>query len=187
MVGPGGTRKGPFMKKSPWILILAWCGLLGIGGCSSMPDVLAGRPTASLEGVKFGTITFEGATVIFDLKVNNPYEVILPLVNVDYNLASNAQRIMSGQADIQDTIPARGSKVLSLPAHISYLEVARAFKSLAPGAAFPYQADLGLSMDTPVLGRLRLPIKKSGELTVPTVPYLSKIDWNKYDRVVAKP
>lgn len=37
------------------------------------------------------------------------------------------------------------------------------------GSKIPYSAELGLSVDTPALGLIRLPLKKEGELVLPTV------------------
>lgn len=45
----------------------------------------------------------------------------------------------------------------------------RALKNVELGSKIPYKADVGLSVDTPALGMLRLPLKKEGEVVIPTV------------------
>ena len=104
----------------------------------------------------------------FDIDVDNPYPVALPLLNLDYDLSSgDVKSFLSGAADLQTTIPAKSSKTVSLPATINYLEMLKALRSIKPGTKIPYQADLGLSVDTPALGRLRIPMGKEGEVYVP--------------------
>jgi hypothetical protein len=38
---------------------------------------------------------------------------------------------------------------------------------------------VGLSVDTPALGLVRLPLGKTGELSVPHIPKIDEIDWKK--------
>jgi hypothetical protein len=49
------------------------------------------------------------------------------------------------------------------------MEMLKALKGVRPGSKIPYGAELGLSVDTPALGLIRLPLKKEGELVLPTV------------------
>ena len=111
--------------------------------------------------------------------MENPYPVVLPLLNMDYALASGANKLLSGQADIQTTIPAKDKRVVSLPAKVRYIDLVKAFKDIRPGSKIPYRADLALSLDTPALGPIRLPLDKTGELAVPDIPNIDEIDWKK--------
>lgn len=147
-------------------------------GCATLQNTLNLRkPTASLQGVKFQDITLKSADLIFDLEVENPYPVALPLLNLDYSLARFDEPFLSGKADLQTTIPAHSTQSALLPVKISYLDLYQAFKDIRPGSIIPYHADLGLAVDTPALGTLRLPIKKDGNLSVPTIPEISDLDW----------
>ncbi len=141
--------------------------LTGTTGCG-----LIEKPGAQVTGSKLQDIGATAATMLFDVKVDNPYTVPLPMTNVDYALASKGQRFLTGQADVQGEVPARGSKVIGLPVRISYLELINAVKGAEPGATIPYTADLGLSVDTPVGGSLRLPVSKDGQITIPSAPSL---------------
>lgn len=125
------------------------CVILGLlfQGCQNIQDVLSvQKPKASLKGLKFDDISLQSATVLFDVELKNPYQVPLPLLNMDYNVASDENELFSGQADLQTTIPAKESKTISLPAQISYLDLAKAFKGIRPGSKVHYNADLGLSV-----------------------------------------
>ena len=146
------------------LVAIALAGLLaGAGGCGMME-----KPSARIAGVKIEDVSVTDATMLFDVNVSNPYSVPLPLSNIDYALASRGQQFLTGKADVQGTVPARGSKSLGVPIKINYLKLIRAVKGARPGAKIPYKADLGLSVDAPVAGPLRVPMSKDGELALPS-------------------
>lgn len=127
------------------------------------------RPSARLTGLKFADVKLDSATLLFDVEVDNPYPVALPLTNLDYDLSSGAQPFLTGRADVQTTVPAKSKATVSLPAAINYLGIFEALKGIRPGAKIPYKANLGLSVNAPAAGLIRLPLKKEGELVLPTV------------------
>ena len=149
--------------------------LLAVPGCALLASLLGPqpKPTASVSAVRITDFSLNDLTVVFDLTITNPYAVPLPLVNVDYALASQAQPFLQGQAPLQGSIPANGSQTVPLPAKIVFVELLKALQGVRPGAMVPYHATLGLSVNAPVLGNLRLPIEKEGEVPVPAPPELS--------------
>ena len=151
-----------------------------LAGCETLHQALnLKKPTARLTGLNFGEVKLDSATLLFDVEVDNPYPVALPLMNLDYGLTSGGNKFLEGGVDIQTTVPAKSKKTVSLPAKVNYLEVLRALKGIGPGSKIPYKAELGLSVDTPALGLLNLPIEKKGELTLPSVADTNFKDiWN---------
>lgn len=165
------------MKRETCLCFLALLGGL-LAGCDSVQQALQlQRPTASLKGLSFEEISLTSATLLFDVEIKNPYPAALPLLNMEYGLTSGTRPLLSGRADLATTIPAKDSRTVTLPVKVTYLDLIEAFKGLRPGATIPYRADLGLSVDAPVLGQLALPLKKEGELAVPSIPRLEEIDW----------
>jgi LEA14-like dessication related protein len=141
-----------------------------LAGCETIQETLNLRkPTARLTGLKFEEVKLESATLLFDVEIDNHYPVALPLTNFDYTLSTSAEKFLSGNANSQTTVPAKSKKVVSLPAKINYMGMLKALKGIRPGSKIPYAAELGLSVDTPALGLIRLPLKKEGELVLPTV------------------
>ena len=139
-------------------------------GCETMNQVLnLQKPSARMTGLKFENVKLDSATLLFDVEVDNPYPVALPLMNLDYGLSSGAEPFLNGNAELQTTVPAKSKKIVSLPANINYLDMLKALKGIRPGSKIPYKADLGLSVDAPALGLMRLPLKKEGEIVLPAV------------------
>ncbi len=153
--------------------LLLWC-----CGCESMDGKFSlKKPTARLTGLQLEDVKLDSATLLFDIEVDNPYPVALPLTNLDYDLATAGNTFLSGVAAIQTTIPANSSKIVSLPARINYLGMFKAVKDIRPGSIVPYIANVGLSVDPPALKPLRLPLKKEGELKLPTVQEVGAQDF----------
>lgn len=125
-------------------------------------------PTAAITGMNVKDVSLTDVTMVFDVKVDNPYLVSIPLGNLDYALASRGQQFLDGKAALQGTIPAQNSKTLPVPIRVNFLKLFGAVKGARPGASIPYKADMGLSLDLPMVGNKRLPLSKEGTLDIPS-------------------
>jgi LEA14-like dessication related protein len=157
--------------------------ICGASGCSSIDKALSGmsKPSASVEGARLGDLTPQSLGLVFDVKISNPYDVELPLANVDYALAARSTQFLSGKAALSGTVPAKGSRVVQVPANVVFNDLINAVSGVKLGQVVAYKADLGLSVDAPGVGPLRLPVSHTGELPVPNVPdiELAGIEWGK--------
>jgi LEA14-like dessication related protein len=138
------------------------------------------KPSVEIAGVQLKNIGMQSATLQFNMAVKNPYSVALPVVGLDYNLASQGgQAFLSGKAPQQGSIPARGNKTLALPVELRYTDVLKTLQGIRLGSVVPYKAQLGLSVQSPVGGALRLPIQKEGEFPIPAMPEVkvSDVKW----------
>jgi LEA14-like dessication related protein len=149
------------------VLVLIVC--LIMTGCSTLEQLGFNKPTARITGVQFADASLSSAKLVFDVEVDNPYPVALPLTNLNYSLASGDVSLFSGNAKPATSIPAKSTQSLSLPVTVNYLEIFRSLKGITPGTTIPYKAGLDLSVDTPGLGPLTLPLKKEGQLALPKV------------------
>lgn len=141
-----------------------------VAGCETIQESLNLRkPTARLTGLKIEDVKLDSATLLFDVEIDNHYPVALLLANFDYSLSSGAEKFLSGSAKSQVAVPAKSSTTVSLPATINYIEMLKALKGVRPGSKIPYGAEVGLSVDTPALGVIRLPLRKEGELVLPSI------------------
>lgn len=149
-----------------------------LGGCEALSELggdLLGRvdkPTASVSGVRFQDLSLEDVTMLFDVEVENPYTTDLPLIDLSYGLSSGGKELLSGLANVAGSIPASGSRTLEVPAKVTFQSLLGLLSDVRPGQLVPYEAKLGLKLDSPVTGPLELPIGTSGELPIPAVPDL---------------
>ncbi len=163
------------MTVAPVLLCLAVT-----SGCS----LLEQKPTARIVGANLQDVSLQDATLAFDVEISNPYSVPLPLVDVDYSLAGRGKSLLTGKAPLTGTVPAGSSRRVQVPATVVFREVFSALSDFRPGGVLPYTAEMGFSVDAPVVGRtLRLPVRKEGELPIPTAPGIrvENIRWEQLD------
>ena len=143
-----------------------------LAGCQSMQDMLGGvpKPTAHVIGVSIRGLSLENVVLLFDVEVQNPYAAGLPLIDLGYSLTSGGTKFLEGTVTPTGSIPARGSQVLQVPATIPFSSLYTTVKGIKPGANVPYTADFRIGMDVPLLGKIDVPLSKSGEFPVPAVP-----------------
>ncbi len=162
-----------------WLTVMGMA--VGVCGCAAMDSLVKGmeKPTARIVGVKISELRLESAVLGFEVEVSNPYSVALPLTNVEYGLASGGAAFLSGKAEAAGAVPAKGSKVISMPAKVEFVKLIETVKGIRPGAVVPYEASVRLSVDAPGVGPVSLPLSKSGELPVPVAPSieLSEVKW----------
>jgi LEA14-like dessication related protein len=143
-----------------------------LAGCQSMQDMIGGapKPTAHVVGTSIRGLSLENIVLLFDVEVENPYAASLPLIDLGYSLTSGGQKFLEGTLKPTGSIPAHGKQVIQIPATVPFSSLYAALKGVKPGAIVPYTADFRLGVDVPVLGRIDVPLSKSGELPVPAVP-----------------
>ena len=151
-----------------------------LGGCG----LLEQKPTARIVGMSLQDVNLQDATVAFDVEVSNPYAVPLPMVNVDYALArQGGASFLTGEAPLQGTVPAGGSRRVTIPARVVYSQLLNVLQNVRPGQVLPYAAEMGLSLDAPAVGALRVPLRKEGNLPIPTAPgvEVTQVRWDRLD------
>ncbi len=160
--------------RHPGVAFILLCAF-ALGSCQSMQDLVgaAPKPSAQVIGTNIRGLTLENVVLLFDVEVENPYAVSLPLIDLAYALTSGGNKILEGTLKPSGSIPARGKQVLQVPATVAFASLFAALKSLKPGAVVPYTADFNFGVEAPVLGRLDVPLSKSGELPVPAVPQVA--------------
>ncbi|MCP5524399.1 MAG: LEA type 2 family protein [Verrucomicrobiales bacterium] len=156
--------------------------LLILAGCSVLENLTPARkPSAHVTRARLDSIDLQSATLQFDVAVENPASVALPLVNVDYRLASGAASFLSGSAALQGVVPAGSNRTVTLPARVVFADLLQLAKGIKPGSVVPYTLEAGLSVDPGIAGPIRLPATWSGELPVPVPPTLElkEIRWDR--------
>ena len=143
-----------------------------LGGCKTATDMAASvqKPSIKIVGTRIDSLASDSAGMVFDVQISNPYELPLPLTNVDYSFASRGTSFLSGVADVQGTIPVGESKTFAIPARIDFAPLLATVKGVRPGQVVPYQADLNLNVAAPVVGKISVPVKRAGDIPVPAVP-----------------
>jgi LEA14-like dessication related protein len=152
---------------SKLIFLLATC--LMATGCASLNIQ---QPTAEVTGMSVQNVDANGFTMNFGVDVKNPNSVALPLTSADYKVSLSGTNVLDGKANLQGSLPANGTKSITLPVTMTYENLLAAEKGIvASGGNVPYTLDAGLSFDTgtPLIGTLRVPLQYSGTLPLKSI------------------
>ncbi len=159
-------------------------------GCGSLDTILnsADGPQASLARASLSDLDAQSVTLDFEVDITNPYSVPLPLASLSYDLASRGTPFLSGSAPLSGSVPARGTKTITLPARVRFSDLLASLSGVRPGQVIPYDAGLKLSVNAPGIGPIALPLRQKGELPVPAVPdvRLAGLSWDELSLTSAK-
>lgn len=141
-----------------------------------------GKPTAELAAIHISKINLKQVNLVVDVLVANPNPVPIPLVDINYLIESKGRKLASGLITDATTIRARGSETIKIPVTLVYDDLKTAYADIIPGTILPYKVKVDLIVDVPVIGKLTLPIEKSGEIPIPYRPDVSieRINFEKF-------
>lgn len=161
--------------------LFAALALAGATACQTLESLGLSQPSLALRGTTIEGFSLESSTLVFEVEVQNPYGVALPLLDWGYALTSGGAPFLDGTVALEGSVPARGSRSLSLPVVVNHLELLRVLGDLRPGRSVPWEAELEFAVDAPGGQRLSFPLRRSGTLPVPAVPEVSlaKIRWSE--------
>jgi LEA14-like dessication related protein len=150
------------------VATLVFLCFLACTGCSGSIQ----RPTARVAGMNLGAANERGFTMNFDVAIDNPNAVALPLRAADYKLQLGGVDVIDGKAKPEGSVPARGSQTVTVPVNLTYQNLLASEQGIAAGGGdVPFGFDGGLSFSTGALGgtwlgldTVRVPLKYSGTL-----------------------
>lgn len=157
-------------------LALALIGLLGCSSIQELVDSQLARPSASVQSVRLSELNSEGLEIDFLVAIDNPNALSVELAGLDYDLKLEGLTLVQGNRQEQLTIASRGISQLSVPVAFQFSDLRRLFGELSNKTQAVYDLDLGLSIDLPLLGQQRIPVRSSGNLPIPRAPKISIAD-----------
>src|SRR4030065_6633 len=90
-------------------------------GCETTRDIQYDRePAARLKAVRFGSVELDYATLLFDVEIDNPYPVSLPISRLRYALISDGRTFLTATGLDNVTVPPNTKKVLTLSDEVTY-------------------------------------------------------------------
>ncbi|MET0046043.1 MAG: LEA type 2 family protein [Candidatus Thiodiazotropha sp. 6PLUC3] len=161
------------MVKHP-LYIICLMTLLMFQGCSTLEQaeqIITGQqPTAEVKGVKLSGLDINGIDLIFDLQVDNPNPVKIALDRLDYDLKLSNHSFLKGEQGMGVSLAANGPSQVKLPVRMEFEQLLQQYGQLLKQDEVPYEIDLGLGLDVPLLGRIRLPVNYQGRMPIPKIP-----------------
>ncbi|KAK3148794.1 hypothetical protein QOZ80_3AG0208750 [Eleusine coracana subsp. coracana] len=129
-----------------------------------------GKPTADVSGIHIPHISLHRADLVVDVLIKNPNPVPIPLVDIDYLIDSDGRKLVSGLIPDAGTIHAHGEETVKIPVSLVFDDIKNTYKDIQPGSIIPYLVRVVLLVDVPIIGRIKIPLQKSGEIPIPYKP-----------------
>lgn len=129
-----------------------------------------GKPTADVTGIHIPSINLEKAELVVDVLIKNPNPVPIPLIDINYLVESNGRKLVSGLIPDAGTIRAHGEETVKIPVTLIYEDIKNTYDDIKPGSIVPYRVKVDLIVDVPVIGRITIPLEKTGEIPIPYKP-----------------
>lgn len=160
------------MKKLFLCLLLA----LIFSGCAQLQNLVQkslAKPNASVTNATISGLSFTQIDLLFDIKVDNPNTVAINLAGLDYGLKINGNSLFSGNKNDALKIEAQASSIIQIPLSLKYNDIYQGVKDLKSKKNSTYLFEGGVSFNLPVLGLTRIPISKSGDVPLISLPKIS--------------
>ena len=124
------------------------------------------EPTARIVDITFQDVQLNYVTLRFEIEVDNPYPVALPLERLNYSLTSGGYTFLTATAAYSVAIAPNSKELVSLPDEVIYARLLRSLSSKS-GSTIPYRAEFQLWVEAPDWGLIKLPLRHEGVLTLP--------------------
>lgn len=171
-----GDAGPPFYR---WIGLLLLISTL-MWGCASMSPV-SETPSGNFESVNISDISLRSVRLDFKLRLNNPYWTEVGLRRMDYLLTRGDTVFVSGTRELSGSIPASGSRVVTIPTRVAYTTLFSSLIGIRPGIVIPYRGVFTLYYEAPMVGKQSLNVEKTGGIPIPAPPSLEgmKFQWDQ--------
>ncbi len=141
--------------------------------CSALDSVMKDavqKPRVSFTSAELTGLTFADADLLFVLEIENPNSFGVHMAGFDYDFRIDEASFVSGVSEDRLDIDAGGSSMVELPVNVTYSDLFSSFSSLIDKDESTYQIACGITFDLPVLGRIRIPVSREGEIPVLRFP-----------------
>lgn len=168
------------------IFILLIVAMSLVLSCKEVAQVLqqlnVQEPNASVKNVKISALSLQKVDLLFDVDVENPNSVGIKLAGMDYDLLLDGASFLKGQKDDRLEIAANGHSNVQIPLSLTFDEIRKVVKAVADKDTIPYQLDLKIGVELPVLGAIKVPVSKKGSVPNIKLPKI-RLDGIKLNKI----
>ena len=142
--------------------------IINIYSCTEIKKLLkytgVQKPRAEIENVRLNNLSLEEAHLVSAIKISNPNSFGINLSGFDYNLTVNENSFLKGKKSSELKIAADSEGNIQFPLTLNFNDLYQSYIGLKGASEIIYKLDLGLDIDLPALGKVRIPISKTDTL-----------------------
>ena len=147
------------MKKSDLLILPALAVLAASLGCASLANKIVKDPKVTLDHVYVTDLELTGATVNFELEVQNPNSFALAVDSVKYNVELGGKDLGQSALPHGAKVEGKTTKTIKIPYPFKYKDVFPSVVDFLKSGTSKYKLK-----GEAKLGPISLPFEKSGEL-----------------------
>jgi LEA14-like dessication related protein len=121
-------------------------------------------PQVSFTKAELTGLSFDQADLMFNLNIRNPNRLGVKLAGFDYDFLIDGTSFLKGKQDNQIQIPALGENTIQIPLSLNFANIYQTVQNLRDTHRSAYQINCGFAFDVPVLGAVRVPVSKGGDV-----------------------
>lgn len=138
------------------------------------------RPKLEFKNLGFRNVSLAGLTMDFNFLVKNPNPLAVTFSRVAYQLDFNGNKLFKGVQKKGLQLKANGASPFTMPFSIEYVKFVKSILGFfQKKKSIPYKLAMGVDFQVPVLGNVRLPFTKSGNVPVPSIPKIRVVGASK--------
>jgi len=146
--------------------------ILGFNSCSELDDLFR-TPEARIVSVHITRVDFISISLMIDLDISNPNPVGITLNAYDYTLSSSEKNLISGRIEEPVSLKANGISTIPIPIEIEYESILSFGSSFRTAESIPLDISLGLEIEFPYMGGIRLDLTGNTEIPILRIPGVS--------------
>ena len=155
------------------IVLSAYICLL-FSGCSTLQKIAGiSDPELTVKDVSLQDVSFEEATLLFDIDVRNPNNHDAKVSGFTYDLSIDNQTVVKGKKDEGFVLKKNESSIVQVPIILAYKAIYSTLQNVAEKDTFDYTMLVNMDFDLPVLGKTVIPVKYEDTLPVLRIPDIS--------------
>lgn len=160
------------MKRFPFLFTLSMlCLFLG---CAALQDLVQiQKPSIRVTSTKLTALNFEGLDLNLTFEIDNPNALAVSAEGFDYDFKLNGHSFVQGKESKAVSIPATGKGYVDLPVSLAFKDIYQTVVSLKNQDSTRYEISAGFNFNLPVLGPIRVPVSKQGDLPLLKLPKVS--------------
>jgi LEA14-like dessication related protein len=153
------------------MIVVSACIILLVTGCTTIQKIAGiSDPELTVKDVSLQDITFDTATLLFDIDVRNPNNHDARVSGFTYNLSIDDQTVVEGQQEDGFVIKKKESSMVHVPITLAYKTIYSTLRDVAEKDEFDYRMLVNMQFDLPVIGKTVIPVKYEDTLPVLRIP-----------------
>jgi len=148
--------------------------MLCLFGCATLQKFGGIRPPElSVDKVNIVSANLTEMDMVMMVRVKNNYPIGIHVPAFDYNFLIDDHVFLKGENALNQSISAMSTNQVQVPLRIHFMDLYQSLSALVNKDKATYQINGNIHFSIPVLGRIKIPFNRKGDLPLLKIPKIS--------------